>query len=753
MKEIAPIAPKSLFSILKEKLDRVLKSEMPVILFPYQADENSQSEKREISEALLVWKFLREIMIYGIIGGNYIQKIDEKRKFIAELLNTNPLFKENGFVKIVAMIEALPDKIWRKLLWRENIDFMSFESCLRRMSFDQMQEIERNYYDLFTPDLSPVTPRVFRKSWRDRLKVFFGLLSVKKLLTEDSNNYLRNQSKGAYAFSLLGLDFGFSLYPKGEDDDTMITNQKFTRFLSVKEHINDFIVNKEDGKYWWLYKTARSNYAINPGADVQMKSHVCPGFWKTLIMHTWFWIVSPIALAIAGTMIASGGLTTGIVLPLVCANPMIIWTLVAIIRTVVNIFKKLTKDSKIAKAIGLTLLLAFALTVCSFVLYYFAIFLWICVTLLAPVCGTLLAVLFMLTAMFYIFFLFACVLTQSALFDYDEIPSALRFFLHTTLISFVIVMFDKFMAKHVIEFIVSAAQSFWQWYTADLLLSNWFLLALGFFGLFIYFCFAFLRDEEKFASYQKTFTWLCGGFFVATLIVATVLFIQMGGISFVSLGLLPALAIVLIIIAFGASFIMLDQVNANNIDERTRASYFIHNINDKIKGFAYKSYVANVLSSKWLSEMTPTERWDTTDKIQSLSFYFFEDNPKYRTYFVDLLIAKGNVGLIGVLNFAGAEIKRRVLKDGDIFAVVQRIVNGLPVNNAIDDFRASKKASEKHWETFGKILFSCVVPFVVFGRGIGWICKKIGQFFMTLKDLWEFFNKRCPFISQPRLLS
>jgi len=744
MKEKEPITQENLFSVLKEKLDGALKSEKPVMSFPYSADKDSQSEKREISEALIVWKFLREIMISGL---------SRKRQFIAELLETNRLFKENAYVKIVAMIEALPDKIWRKLLWRENIDFMSFESCLRRLSLDQAIEIEKNYWDLLTPDFEPVTPRVLKKSWRDRLKVFFGLVSAKKLLGETSDNNRRNQSKGAYAFSLLGLDFGFSLYPKGEDNDTMITNKKFTRFLSVKEHINDFIVNKEDGKYWWLYKTARSNYAINPGADVQMKTHVCPGFWKTLIMHAWFWIVSPIALAIAGMMIASGGLTTGVLLPLMSAIPMIIWTVAAIIRTVVNVFKKLTKDSKIAKVIGLALLIAFALSICAFILYYVFLFLWICVILLAPVCGSLLAVLFILVAFFYFFFFLCCVITSSPAFEYKDIPSFLRLILHTTLIAFMIVIFDKFFAKHVIEFIVLTAQSFWQWYTADLLLSNWFLIALGFFGLFIYFCFAFLKDEEKFVSYQKTFTWLCGGFFVATLIVASVLFIQMGSISFVSLGLLPALAIVLIFIAFGASFIMLDQVNANNIDERTRASYFIHNINDGIKGFTYKNYISSVLGSKWLSEMTPTERWCTTDKIQELSYDFFADNPKYRTYFVDLLVTKGNVGLIGVLNLASSEIKSRVHKNGDVLAVIQRIVNGLPLSSAINDFREKKRASEINRAKFESTIFLLATPVTLLGRGIVWVAKKIYQFFMTLKDLWEFFNKRCPFISQPRLLS
>jgi len=753
MKEKEPITQKSLFSVLKEKLDGALKSEKPAVTFPYSADKDSQSEKREISEALIVWKFLREIMIYGLSRGIYIKKVDEKRQFIAELLETDRLFKENGYVKIVAMIEALPDKIWRKLLWRENIDFMSFESCLRRMSLDQAIEIEKNYWDLFTPDFNPATPRVLKKSWRDRIKIFFGLVSAKKLLAETSDNNQRNQSKGAYAFSLLSLDFGFSLYPKGEDNDTMITNKKFTRFLSVKEHINDFIVNKEDGKYWWLYKTARSNYAINPGADVQMKTHVCPGFWKTLIMHTWFWIISPIALAIAGTMITSGGPRPGVLLPLISAIPMIIWTVAAIIRTVVNVFTKLTKDSKIAKVIGLTLLIAFALVLCSFILYHVFLFLWICVSLLAPVCGSLLAVLFILVACFYFFFFLCCVITSSPAFEYKDIPSFLRLILHTTLISFAIVIFDKFFAKHIIEFIVLAAQSFWQWYTASLLLSNWFLLSLGFIGLFIYFCFAFLKDEEKFVSYQKTFTWLCGGFFAITLIVAAVLFIQMGSISFVSLGLLPALAIVLIFIAFGASFMMLDQVNANNIDERTRASYFIHSINENIKGFAYKNYVSSVLGSKWLSEMTPTERWRTTDKIQELSYSFFEDNPKYRTYFVDLLIAKGNVGLIGVLNLASTEITSRVHKDGDVLAVIQRIINGLPLSNAINDFRAKKKATEKRLENVVNFFVYLVMPFVLLVKGIVWIGKKIGQFFLTLKDLWEFFNKRCPFISQPRLLS
>jgi hypothetical protein len=43
-----------------------------------------------------------------------------------------------------------------------------------------------------------------------------------------------------------------------------------------------------------MYKTVRSNYVLFPNKDVKLSTHVCPGFWFTLLMHFLFWIISPV---------------------------------------------------------------------------------------------------------------------------------------------------------------------------------------------------------------------------------------------------------------------------------------------------------------------------------------------------------------------------------------------------------------------------------------------------------------------------
>ncbi|PJE58354.1 MAG: hypothetical protein COU81_01230 [Candidatus Portnoybacteria bacterium CG10_big_fil_rev_8_21_14_0_10_36_7] len=75
---------------------------------------------------------------------------------------------------------------------------------------------------------------------------------------------------------MLDLDFGFNEYPNGELDDTKVVEYSPLRFLSKKNHDDDFVVNQEDGIHWWLYSNARSNYLWKPSRQVTLKSSICP---------------------------------------------------------------------------------------------------------------------------------------------------------------------------------------------------------------------------------------------------------------------------------------------------------------------------------------------------------------------------------------------------------------------------------------------------------------------------------------------
>lgn len=725
---------------------RLCSSESDWISFPYGKDQMSQIDKDDVLTALIIWKFLRKF--YQIFE---YQNETSKRNFIAHFLANDPLALNNDYVQIVAMIEALPTSIWRKLLWRENIDFAGYESCIRRLSYEQRQAIIANYDDLFSSPEAH-TPRVLKKSWRDRVKLFFGITSTEKIMDEEYDGYTRHQSKGAYAFSLLGLDFGFSLYPKGDNDDTKITNQKYTRFFSVKEHINDFIVNKEDGKYWWLYKSARSNYAYNYSSEVKMKTHVCPGFWLTLILQTIFWIISPLAIITDSIVIAKYGFThTAFVLSIFTA-PMVIWALLAIIHFLIDIFEDLTYGSKVAKFIGKVIGISVLVFFAGIGLYHICGFIWGLLIALIPVCGTVLSALFMLSSIFYIFFLLVCLMPSKPLFKYREIPSFLRFILHLSVGATLLVLFDKFWVDSVLNFMVLTAQSFWQWYTFDLLISNWILLTAVFVGLFTYFFLIFHDDEKRFVGFQKTFTWLTRGFVTFTIIVYAIIFIRAGNLYIADLGVTAVFALGFVFFCGALSFLMLNQVNVDTIGERTMASEFLFKINDRMNGLNNKSYITRIIKSPWLSPLNKEQRWEIIYKIQSLAFDFFNDDPGYRARFSDLMIMKGNLKIIDTLSLKRRDICDACWDDNESFFVVKHIVAGKTVEEALNILRDKKYRDQVYSDRLDKFGRTIVYPFVKIGKSVSWIWKQISQFFYTLKDLWDFFNKRCPFVSEPRHL-
>lgn len=250
--------------------------------FSYKFSGKQLEEKMpQIIDALAFWKF--------VDGVGWWARIPFLAYFVA---NSNPL------IRIVAMAESLPTGVWRKILWKHNIDFMSFESFLRRLEEKQIEAIKQNYEDLF---VAGEVPRIF-----SRLERFFRGITVEKLLEEGFNSEKRYSRKAAMSFNLLNLDFGFNAYPKGVKDDTKVEEISPLKFLSVKNHADDFVVNKEDGKYWWLYRKARSNYVWRPNREVKIKTHICPGFWYTLLVHSVFWIASPLYSAAFVGIISRG---------------------------------------------------------------------------------------------------------------------------------------------------------------------------------------------------------------------------------------------------------------------------------------------------------------------------------------------------------------------------------------------------------------------------------------------------------------
>ncbi len=735
---------------IAEQFDQFMKqySKLDWTTYPYDPDlSQDRAQQQEIAHALMVWKFLRKLL-----QNNPGLTVAAKRQWIAEFIMSHPMAQEYELVTIVAKIEALPDTIWRKLLWRENLDFSSYEACLRRLNPEQCQAIADNYDDLFAG--KPQTPRVLKKSWRDRVKLFFGLTTNYKLLTEDYQDRKRNMSKGAYAFSLLGLDFGFSLYPGGQNNDRKITNQKYTRFFSVKEHIDDFVVNKEDGKYWWLYKTARSNWAFYPHKKVEMKKHVCPGFWMTLIIHTLFWLVSPIALFSSAIITLNYGFGTATWITAAFATPMIIWAIVALLRTAGYYLWKLIwgyiKDNKALKTTSIIVLALLAIAIIITVATGVIWFLGYIIGALATAIGPLLSVMTVLAAVFYLFFLVTCVREYDPLFEYSDIPAFVRFLLHLSVGATTVVLLDKFVVMPVVNFIVKIATIFWDWYTSDLWLSNWIIFSIPFFALFVYFYDLFLRDEKRFVGLRRTFTWLTRGFMTISIIVMVILLLKHGTVDFLFFGLAPGLILSAMFLVVGFSFVMLDQVNQDNIDERLMASKFLSKMDEKIGGLTYKVYVTKIMESKWLPTDT-MEKWLIIERIQHLAFLFFDGDPEKRVRFLDLIIQKGSLKNLDFLTVYSHDI---VIKIGSRkrLDLIQLVMDGHSISEGLEIIQDRLSMAEKRTDEAMAILRKMTIPFLKIAQAASWSWEKISQFFGTLKDLWDFFNKRCPYVTPSKYL-
>lgn len=240
----------------------------------YKKDE--AKKKHQIVGALTFLKFLFEKLPWNNDNSNSTAKWSERRSQLADSVdNANPL------IRVIAMIESLPTKVWRRILWKYNIDFMTFESFLRRIDVVQIRSIELNYNDLKQGKI----PRVF--SWWDR---WFS--SIEKIFSEEYNKDVRYCSKGAVSYKFFGLDFGFNAYPKGITDDTKVVEVNPWIFFSKKSHVNDFSVNREFGLYWWMYRVAHWDYTFKETEDIELKS----GFWWTLGFHCVLWIISPLSI-------------------------------------------------------------------------------------------------------------------------------------------------------------------------------------------------------------------------------------------------------------------------------------------------------------------------------------------------------------------------------------------------------------------------------------------------------------------------
>lgn len=268
-----------------------------------------------LHEAVVFWKTIRE------------RRENEDCAELNDVIrNYSGLGKGNILLDTVAKLELFLVRVFLRVLWFYNIDYQSFESCLRRITSEQIAGIHETYANLY--GASPKVPRAFTEGLYNFMRdVRHGCVSVQELLNEKGeNDEIRYQSKGAIAFNFFGWDMGFHRYPK-ENTDGILASTPAGTFLSLTNRTSAekvFTTNKgEGGVYWWLYKTCRSNYLWNRDGVVEFSKKICPAFWYTVLCWITFLFLSPLAFGVTFLMdehwYAYPVATVGLITPLILA--------------------------------------------------------------------------------------------------------------------------------------------------------------------------------------------------------------------------------------------------------------------------------------------------------------------------------------------------------------------------------------------------------------------------------------------------
>ena len=305
----------------------------------------SVSWELEIPQALSFWKAVRDFpnaAAQSVLRFRKRGKLDyygtcEAEKLANELFAIRSLFlkrfslRPNRYVRIVSHLETLPSAVLRRLFWFENIDFQSFESFLVRITPEQ-EEAVREHSEIFLENYPFSENRewkeypCFSEGWQNSIANAFEKPSEQWKNRHSVLNENRYDGRAAIAHNLFGWDFGFKLYSDEKSDKPNPTSLAMQPLLSVRGE--EFSVNTESrGAYWWLYKTLRNNPIWGSG-EVELRSHVCPGFWMTVFAWALFLFVSPACLAFGlfsfeeayGKLaIAFGSVTPGILISLAFA--------------------------------------------------------------------------------------------------------------------------------------------------------------------------------------------------------------------------------------------------------------------------------------------------------------------------------------------------------------------------------------------------------------------------------------------------
>lgn len=727
----------------------------------------------QIVEALTFRNFIRN---------NVAHDFPERRSFLFAIISDQN-FSES--IRLIARIESLPSSVWRKILWRENIDFISFESFLRRITPEQVMAIQNNFEDLF--GTNPKIPRVFLKSLRDRVRIFFGILSLDKILKEPYDYYERNQSKPAMAYNLLGLDFGFSLYPGGKNDDTKITNKKFTRFLSIKNHINDFIVNMEDGKYWWMYKSARSNFVVRYGKEVKIKTHICPGFWATMFYHLLFWIISPVlftGLLITGIKtgnwnIAGPALFVSSLTPVWCVLAflkLLFYLLIWLLREMLGWCEK--QEDVFKKIVIFGLILPLGIVGLGMFLHIS----YLLVVGLSLFFGPVLAFLMVCALIFY-FIVLIGILNESNF--YRNVPLWVKNLAYIILGAAVLRTIDLWVYKHVARavyvsaiFVADFASYLWDSFISqNLIILIWMCLSGFVFMFFMNLIGIFNRDEKLFVERTKRSTGFLGLWILLSLVFVEAQLLYTGNLgSFIHYPFLWILPLFSVITAWLAAIFQMKTITDEEIRKRMVSRVLVNNLNSSYLSDGKFKFNNNLfIDNDWLSALPKEQALKILEDIKEISMKFSRMSSYDKKHNVFLarkrvlyfVIKSATPTLIEQLKSCDAGYVES-LSFVDRLSFIYKLTTGLTIKkakkemdslikNRIRSLNESVKKVESRKRMWWKLIYSlvfflklCCKPFIWF-----WIkiIRPFVRFLATIKDLWKLFNERCPYVTKSELLS
>ena len=541
--------------------------------------------------------------------------------------------------------------------------------------------------------------------------------------------------------------------------------------------------------YWQLYRSARSNYVICPEKEVELKNHVCPGFWMTLFLHAMFWIVSPVIAALCVFNMQIGFhlweipfLLVGAITPLWCIVAVLKIGVLALATLILKLFENKMSDRtkaawkmvwkivwKVCKWIVYTTIVLGL----GFLVYVFAIFTYTFASKAIPVMGILLYLLSVGSVFWYII-VFIISVPKDNFKWYSKWPKWIRTIAWVIPLIASFRVLDYFAGHQIVTFIVQWSQviGLWIW---DAMQWIWGVISyapsLTFAVIFIVFSLVIMvlmfitsiTNERRFAQLEKILLYtMLFGFFIPLCC-----FILYAGVSsfieFLSIfGTIPVLIKILFAVLISAGIVLAIrriEINSDTIERREKSRYLAKRVSigsakqyQKVMQRALMQHKENELNSildfacTWFDEyrgsfVRMTTAIDDPKKLLKLGNQLSKlDNEEDRFIFIRYILL-GKYSVKEAKTALAKEKKEQALMDEkygrikshtkSFFIAIWEFIIWIPV-------------------TLWKLI---VWFFTKLWQGVVWFFIKIWQFLCTFKDVWDLFNKRCPYISKSKYLN